>query len=202
MLTTAIVPLKPTARAKSRLGFDREIRSRLANAMAIDLVKSCQASERVTNVIVAGMAPTELSVTVVPDTATGLNPAIAAALASLRPDEQAMVLLGDLPCVRSEDIDIAMTLADAQLSRDASPAAIICDAAGTGTTTLIGQAGTLSPQFGPRSRARHRNQGYRELEYRKLFRLRRDVDSVTDLADAVRIGTGAATTAIAQEILF
>lgn len=202
MSTTAIVPLKPKVTAKSRLGFDQATRSVLANAMANDLLASCQTALGIDDVIVAGTAPANLSVTEIPDLRQGLNLALADVLNALSPQDQVIILLGDLPCVRPEDIDLALELARARSRSPHQTASMICDAVGTGTTTLIGIAGTLIPRFGPHSRALHREQGYVELKEVELSRLRRDVDSISDLADAVRIGTGPATRSAAETILF
>ncbi len=202
MSTTAIVPLKPKVTAKSRLGFDQATRAVLATAMANDLLASCQTALGIDDVIVAGTAPANLSVTEIPDLKQGLNPALADVLNALSPQDQVIILLGDLPCVRPEDIDLALELARARSRSPHQTASMICDAVGTGTTTLIGTAGTLIPRFGPHSRALHREQGYVELKEGELSRLRRDVDSISDLADAVRIGTGPATNSAAETILF
>ncbi len=202
MSTTAIVPLKPKVTAKSRLGFDQATRAVLATAMANDLLAACQTALGIDDVIVAGTAPANLSVTDFPDLKQGLNPALVDVLNALSPQDQVIILLGDLPCVRPEDIDLALELARARSRSPHQTASIICDAVGTGTTTLIGTAGTLIPRFGPHSRALHREQGYVELKEGELWRLRRDVDSISDLADAVRIGTGPATNSAAETILF
>ncbi len=202
MSTTAIVPLKPKVTAKSRLGFDQATRAVLATAMANDLLASCQTALGIDDVIVAGTAPANLSVTDFPDLKQGLNPALVDVLNALSPQDQVIILLGDLPCVRPEDIDLALELARARSRSPHQTASMICDAVGTGTTTLIGTAGTLIPRFGPHSRALHREQGYVELKEGELWRLRRDVDSISDLADAVRIGTGPATNSAAETILF
>ena len=202
MSTTAIVPLKPKVTAKSRLGFNQATRAVLANAMATDLLASCQTASGIDEVIVAGTAPAGLSVTEIPDLKQGLNLALGDVLTALPPQDQVIILLGDLPCVRPEDIDLALELARARSRAPHQIASMICDAVGTGTTTLIGTAGTLIPRFGPHSRALHREQGYVELKEGELSRLRRDVDSIADLADAVRIGTGPATNSAAETILF
>jgi 2-phospho-L-lactate guanylyltransferase len=64
-------------------------------------------------------------------------------------------------------------------------------------------AANCSPAFGERSRARHVQLGYVDLgldssaEARRLLaRARRDVDTQVDLWDAMRIGVGAATSAV------
>ena len=202
MSTTAIVPLKPKVTAKSRLGFDQATRSVLATAMATDLLAACQTALGIDDVIVAGSAPANLSVTEMPDLKQDLNRALADVLNTLSPQDQVIILLGDLPCVRPEDIDLALQLARSRSRSPHQTASMICDAVGTGTTTLIGTAGTLIPRFGPHSRALHREQGYAELKEVELSRLRRDVDSISDLADAVRIGTGPATNSAAETILF
>ncbi len=202
MATTAIVALRPRVTARSRLGFNEATGAVLATAMATDLLASCQTASGIDEVIVAGTAPAELSVTEIPDLKQGLNLALGDVLTALPPQDQVIILLGDLPCVRPEDIDLALELARARSRSPHQTASMICDAVGTGTTTLIGTAGTLIPRFGPHSRALHREQGYVELKEGELWRLRRDVDSISDLADAVRIGTGPATNSAAETILF
>lgn len=95
------------------------------------------------------------------------------------------VLLGDLPALRAEDLVAALERCAAY------PSCVVPDAAGTGTVLLTSTAGPPVPRFGSGSAARHAA-GATLLEL-DLPRLRRDVDTAGDLADAVSLGVGPRT---------
>jgi 2-phospho-L-lactate guanylyltransferase len=74
--------------------------------------------------------------------------------------------------------------------------AFVADSAGTGTTLLAAASpAALSPSYGPGSRARHLDGGAVELTGPPA--LRRDVDTPDDLRDALRLGVGTRTAAVA-----
>ncbi|MET1015670.1 MAG: 2-phospho-L-lactate guanylyltransferase, partial [Leifsonia flava] len=127
-----VVPVKGTIDAKSRLGdaLSAQERSSLALAFAHDTVVAAVASARVARVYVvtdaeidwpasttAGAAET---VVVVPEgERRGLNAAIergiraaGRSLESSAPAAGIAVLLGDLPALRSEDLDAALASAE------------------------------------------------------------------------------------------
>ncbi|WP_308797583.1 2-phospho-L-lactate guanylyltransferase [Agromyces silvae] len=116
---------------------------------------------------------------------TGLTAAIAFGVAHARGTGAGgvAVLLGDLPCLRSDDLDDALALAAEH------PLAFVSDADGTGTTLATARAGVrFEPHFGPDSAAGHRRAGFVPLE--ASARLRRDVDTLAALEDAIALGTG------------
>ncbi len=191
-----MLPLKRLAIAKSRLRAEVAGADRVALAFATDTLDAVAAARHVGRIVVVTAddaltaAATERGAEVVPDTASGLDAAIALGLAG-RPAPLA-VLLGDLPALRAADLDDALTLALAQ------PRAMVPDDAGTGTTLLAATDGAPVPRFGEGSRARHEAAGHTVLEAAPT--LRRDVDTAGDLAEALRLGVGAATAAAVAEL--
>ncbi|ONH50853.1 2-phospho-L-lactate guanylyltransferase [Frankia sp. CcI49] len=125
---------------------------------------------------------------------SGLNPAFAhaAALARrLHPGWGTAALSADLPALRPQELRRALTVAPS------TGHAVLADAVGTGTVLLSAAPGTeLRPRFGSGSFRAHRDAGATDLT--GLLRdqvpgLRRDVDTVSDLADARALGLGPAT---------
>ncbi len=75
----------------------------------------------------------------------------------------------------------------------------MADAAGTGTTVLAAAAGhRLAPRYGPGSRDGHAASGAVEVD--GDLRLRRDVDTPDDLRDALALGVGPRTAAVAHDL--
>ena len=200
---SVVVPVKRLDAAKTRLGDDhRPSRAALALAFATDCLTALAEASRVTRIVVVSSEPalrpvvSALGVQWLEEvSAAGLNPAAASALTHL--DGPVAVVVGDLPCLTPSAADLALGLADAV------PLGFISDAAGVGTTMLMAhEARRCTPRFGSRSRARHRSVGFVDLGLdtapdrdtaRELARARRDVDTEVDLADALRLGVGAAT---------
>lgn len=185
-----LVPVKDGRGAKSRLGVgDASRRTALMAAFARDALVAASASDLVEVYVVGDPASAAgLPVTVLPDQGAGdLNRALARAAETLtRPDRGVAVLLADLPCLRTEDLDDAIKTA-------AGRRAFVADAAGTGTTLLLAPAGTaLDPRFGPGSATAHTASGAVAIEDR-LESLRLDVDTTADLAAALRLGVGRST---------
>ena len=140
---------------------------------------------------------TALGVEVVDDPLVGLNAAYDRGALLLRerdPHTAVGALQADLPALRADELDAAVTAALAIGAR-----AFTADAEGTGTTFLLAAAGVeLDPRFGGGSAARHRATGAVALDGRGPS-LRRDVDTAADLAEALRLGVGAHTrTALAR----
>lgn len=200
-----VVPVKEAHRAKTRLAAPHPLsRPRLARAVALDTLEQvCRALPPgqvvvvTSDEVVAGVATT-LGAQVVRDPGWGLDAAVTAgwAWAGASPTGAASpaaregvtgwaVLLGDLPALRAEDLRTALA-ACAEV-----PAAVVPDAEGTGTVLLTALGTPPEPRFGPGSAARH-GEHARRLEL-DLPRLRRDVDTVGDLAEAVALGVGART---------
>ena len=128
-----------------------------------------------------------LDVPVVPDDGGGdLNQALRAASARLQSDGLGIaVLLADLPCLRTADLEAALEQA---VERDTRM--FVADHAGTGTTLLVAPPGhLLDPRFGHGSAAEHAATGAKPVEG-DLGSLRLDVDTTEDLDRAMRFGVG------------
>ena len=107
-------------------------------------------------------------------------------------------LTADLPAV--SPAELAGALRDAASSP--GPAAFVPDAAGVGTTLYaVRPGGEFRPLFGGASRARHAAAGAAELDLDVMTGLRRDVDTPDDLREALTLGAGPRTTALAAELL-
>jgi len=123
-----------------------------------------------------------------------LNAAIAEGIRvahELWPLSHVGVLTGDLP---------ALTVADVERTLGAAAGhdrAMVADEEGIGTTTLLARAGVaLTPRFGAGSRAAHEAAGHHPLDLPASSSIRRDVDTVADLAEVLRRGVGAHTSAL------
>ena len=196
-----VIPVKRLDLAKSRLAVSPELRRELALAMAMDSVAACLSTPSVTAVLVvtddetAASAMRRLGAQVIPDEPdAGLNPALvhgAGVLLAGHPAAGIVALSSDLPALSPEALS-------ALLGRAASvEAGCVADAAGTGTTVLTARsAATLAPAFGAGSLQRHRAAGAADLTSYADPRLRRDVDTTEDLADALRLGCGPATVTV------
>ncbi|GHI94718.1 2-phospho-L-lactate guanylyltransferase [Streptomyces olivaceus] len=208
MQWTLVVPVKPLARAKSRLSdtADDGVRPGLALAFAQDTVAAALACPAVGDVAVvtddarAGRELRELGAAVVADEpGGGLNAALAhgaAAVRAARPESPVAALNADLPALRPAELARALAAA-AQF-----PRAFLPDAAGIGTTLLTALAGReLAPAFGPDSRARHRASGAAELRLGAVDSVRQDVDTGSDLRTALVLGVGPRTAAVAARLL-
>lgn len=195
-----VVPLKPLARAKSRLGRTAGglLRPRLALAFAQDTVAAALACPGVRDVLVvtddpvAGEALSALGARVVADApAAGLNAALshgARAVRAVRPGAAVAALNADLPALRPAELARVLDFAAA------FPRAFVTDAAGIGTTFLSASPGTeLRPAFGGPSRARHLTSGAAEITLSGIESVRRDVDTGEDLLAALDLGVGPRT---------
>lgn len=193
-----VVPVKKRADAKSRLQVPggRDARSELAVAFALDTLEAVLDAREVARVVLVTDEPAlreagaaRPKVRLVSDPGTGLDGALAAGLAVLRAEHPgpAAVLLGDLPALRSRELDAALVMA-----RE-SARAVVPDADGSGTTLLTAlDVAELHPRFGPGSRRAHELGGHSPLP-RCGPGLRQDVDTAADLAIAARLGVGRAT---------
>ena len=192
-----LIPVKDARTAKSRLGVgdDRE-RAQLMEAFARDAITAATAVPGVQVYVVGDDALHAvlegLEVTVLPDEGEGqLNRALSRAAARLaRPDLSTAVLLADLPCLRTIDLEAALA--------DGADRRFVADAAGTGTTLLVVPPGEdLDPRFGPGSARAHLEAGGRALTA-PLASLRLDVDTTDDLEAALRFGVGVHTAKVAS----
>jgi 2-phospho-L-lactate guanylyltransferase len=203
---TLVVPVKPLARAKSRLsGPAGPHRERLALAIATDTVSAVLRSSLVEGVVVVTDDPVAapelaaLGAVIVPDEPdSGLNPALvhgAAQARLLTPRHAVGALSADLPALRPAELDRVLAAAAS------APNAFVADAAGIGTTlyTARPDAG-FAPAFGADSRARHRAGGARELALEDVPSVRRDVDTIDDLRAALELGVGPRTASVAARL--
>lgn len=196
-----VVPVKRLALAKSRLAaYGDEVRGQLALAFAADVVAAaleCPGVERVLVVTDDGTAEqvlAALGARVVPDLPdAGLNAALVHGCDVLRGRGGSLsvaALSADLPALRAGDLRSVL---------DSVPVAgrgFVADAAGSGTTLLAARApARLDPSYGGGSRARHAASGAAELV--AAPGLRRDVDTPDDLQEALRLGVGPRTAAVA-----
>jgi 2-phospho-L-lactate guanylyltransferase len=107
------------------------------------------------------------------------------------PGDGIAALVGDLPALRPDELQAALTAAAAH------PRSFVPDAPGTGTTLLAVTASVpLDPQFGLDSAARHAS-GAAVLQAGPG--LRHDVDTADDLRAAALLGLGPATAAVVGE---
>ncbi|MFJ8656891.1 2-phospho-L-lactate guanylyltransferase [Streptomyces rochei] len=208
MQWTLVVPVKPLARAKSRLADTAHdgVRPGLALAFAQDTVAAALACPEVADVAVvtddarAGRELAGLGAGVVADEpGGGLNAALAhgAAVARAgRPTRPVAALNADLPALRPAELTRVLAAA-AEF-----PRAFLADAAGIGTTLLAAMPGReLAPAFGTDSRARHRASGAVELRLDEVDSVRQDVDTGGDLRAALTLGVGPRTAAVAARLL-
>jgi 2-phospho-L-lactate guanylyltransferase len=206
-----VIPAKDLAGAKSRLA-DRTggHRRELALAMLLDTVVAAVATHRVRLVLVVtaddaiGPAVSAVGATVVPDTsvvsgtAAGLNAACRLGIAAAIADEPSCgvaVLVGDLPALRSGELDDALRLADS------AGVLVVADRDGAGTTLLAARTpSSLRPSFGTGSFARHLALGAAAVPIAPLTGIRCDVDDAVGLAFAVQLGVGAATRDVLRHV--
>ncbi|WP_406480108.1 2-phospho-L-lactate guanylyltransferase [Streptomyces platensis] len=192
-----VVPLKPLARAKSRLSraTGEEFRPQLALAFALDTVAAALACENVQDVAVvtddrlAAERLAALGARIVPDTpARGLNAALAhgaSVVRARRPGTPVAALNADLPALRPAELELVLH------SASLFPRAFLADAADIGTTLLTATSGReLEPAFGGASRARHLASGAQEITGPEAPSVRRDVDTGEDLLAALALGVG------------
>lgn len=202
-----VVPVKRLAQAKTRVGLPAADRARLALAMAEDTIRACVAAESVRRVVVvtddpdgAAMALAAGAVVVADEPDAGLNPALrhgAAHAAETDPDLGIVTVSSDLPAMRAADIDAVLRAAAAA----GDPVCVVADAAGTGTVLYAASTlGGFAPAYGGESRAAHVQAGAVDRTGDADPRLRRDVDTLADLTDALALGAGPATRRAVESI--
>lgn len=200
-----VVPVKPSARAKSRLEVDGVGRADLARAIALDTLAAASACELVAQVVVvtddaalAREAATIPALRFVPEgDAQGLDAAVAAGVAAIDPGGRMprAALLGDLPALRPAD------LAEALRAAASVPRGVVPDAEGTGSTLVTAVPGTpWESSFGEGSFARHVALGCEALQIPDASTLRRDVDTAAQLEVARVLGLGPRTAALVEAV--
>lgn len=197
-----VVPVKPPARGKSRLGaMPDDARRALATAFALDTVAAASAAPPVAAVLVvtddAALAArlARAGHAVIPDGGTGLNDSLVQAAAEVRrrwPGARPVVLLADLPCLTPDDLSSVLRMLPAG-------AAFVRDRQGTGTTLYAAAGDDFRPRFGADSAAAHLADGAFEVDVRTAG-LRLDVDDTSDLADALDLGVGSHTRTACTDI--
>jgi len=181
----ALIPAKALHNSKSRLG-----RNDLAGPFLADTVAALIGSANVSQLTVITADPEVESLVkglggdvIMEESATGLLNALDLGLKHISVDTGVVIALGDLPCLRTQDIDLFLEQA---ANHDSS---FTCDSEGTGSTMWARLPGSSAqPRFGIRSRADHRLHGAVEIPC--SAGAHRDVDTSTDLWDAIRIGVG------------
>ncbi len=199
---TVIVPVKASARAKSRIRLDPAMRRTLALIMAEDTVSA-----------IVGAAPVGRTLVVLEDARDGamlarvpgvdlfvthtdeLNAAIRDGLGALGPEPAGPVAVvpADLPSLTAAELAEALNLAAAH------PRSVVADRAGTGTTLLAARsADLLDPRYGAGSFAAHVAGGAVPLALPSRSGLRRDVDRVDNLRSVTGPRTRAVLTTLAR----
>ncbi len=199
----AVVALKPSEYAKSRLEVPVPLRQRLAESMALDTLSALTTVvDRV--LVVSGqpalasrLARAGVSATVLAEPGQpGMNAALAYGADRLRADGFTTVLacVGDLPALRAASVARVLQVSSP------FPRAFLADASGVGTTMLVAHGSPLLPAFTGRSAARHREGGAvpltEELLGEPVADARRDVDTAVDLVTAIGLGVGPHTAAL------
>jgi 2-phospho-L-lactate guanylyltransferase len=199
-----LIPVKASARGKSRLGLPDAERSALARAMALDTVGAVRAASGVATVTVLtedgadADALQGCGVEVVVTEVRGLNETILEGARLL--DGRAWtgpvaVLPGDLPFLTPADLTAALVAAGGR-------AGVVADADGTGTTLLVAATPwELRPRFGVGSYRRHRDAGAAHLPVAAVSTLHRDVDVLADLREpSAHVLLGAHTRAVVEAL--
>jgi 2-phospho-L-lactate guanylyltransferase len=121
-----------------------------------------------------------------------------AAVAARRwPGTGLAALTADLPAMSPAELATALRAAGTV----PGGAAFVPDAAGVGTTLYaVPPGGEFLPLFGGASRARHAAAGATELAIADTTGLRRDVDTPDDLREALELGAGPFTRAVAADL--
>ena len=198
-----IIAVKRLSAAKTRLAalFGTDIRERVVLAMLLDTITAARAVTAIASITIVTPDPTaaaaarELGAAVLIDpTPPGhpdpLNNAVLAASDSLsQTTTNIVVLQGDLPALKSEE------LSEALMAARRNPRSFVADRQGTGTAALFALGVAPAPHFGVDSAARHRDSGAFEL-IGSWPGLRCDIDTPEDLAAARILGVGTATSAI------
>jgi 2-phospho-L-lactate guanylyltransferase len=191
-----IVPVKRLDNAKTRLAVSVDLRADLAVAMARDMVAAAVACECVDEVIVvtddarAREALEPLGVRVIRDEPdAGLNAALSHGADQARNPRIAAVS-SDLAALRGEDLTVVL---DEAARHDS---AVVADLPGRGTTLLAATGRThFRPAYGGESFAAHVAGGAADITAVAAPSIRRDVDTIEGLREAIRLGVGPATAA-------
>jgi 2-phospho-L-lactate guanylyltransferase len=181
---TFLVPVKDTARGKSRIDLPAELRRRLALAMALDTVTAAARCGSVMAIVES--EADALALAAVPGVmshrtgVTGLNESIRDGVKALSGSglatDRVAVLPGDLPGLRHQELSVVLHECAAHRF------SVVADHQGVGTTLLAAtEPGALEPQYGPDSCRRHQLGGAVLVDLPNRSSLRWDIDTVADL---------------------
>ncbi len=203
---SVVIPVKRLAIAKTRLrpGLPGVSHLELVTAITADTVAASIASRAVGRVVVVTdddeIRPSlaALGAICVPDLPdAGLNPALeygASVAAELAPEDGVAALGGDRPALRPAE------LASALAAAAGADRCLVADTPGDGTALLTAVPGTpLKPAFGRGSYEAHLASGAVALTG-AWPSLRRDTDTLADLADATDLGLGPRTAALVAAV--
>lgn len=197
-----VVPVKRPEFAKTRLADAvGELRPEMARAFAADTISAALSCADVASLVVVtdddevAKDSALVGAHVVEDTPdAGLNPALihgANIAQELEPTTSVATLSADLPALRP--VELSRVLRAAVVHQTS----FLSDAAGVGTTLYSAlPSAAFEPRFGEDSRAAHRAAGVVELEIPNVPTVRRDIDTPSDLWDAMRLGLGKRTEAL------
>jgi len=197
MLWSVIIPVKTTQAAKTRLELAGTDRPRLALAIALDTIAAAARAEAVGEVIVvtsdadvqAGVEQID-GASWISDPGMGLNGAARAGLERASNEARA-AMLGDLPALRSTDLDRAL------LSATAEERSFVPDVEESGSVFVAWRGpATYEPHFGSGSAEKHAEAGHVRLPVPATSTLRRDVDTMEHLREAEGLGVGPRTAAM------
>jgi 2-phospho-L-lactate guanylyltransferase len=189
-----LLPVKPPAQGKTRLGVHPDRRRALAAAFALDTARACLAAGSVHTVLAitddAQFADhlRDAGCATIPDgVAHDLNETLRLAAAEARrrwPDDVPVAVCADLPALLPADLDAALSWG--------SGARFVADHEHIGTTLYTAPYDAFEPHFGRESGRAHRDSGADEVPG-DLASLRLDVDDDAALAEAQVLGVGAHT---------
>ena len=197
---TAIIPVKPWALAKLRLGVSNDRRVELARAFSLDVLDCVVSTPEVGQVIVVTTEP-ELQARAQASGAVILNDRPLLSSDPLNdairlgrswalihaPAEPIVVIPGDLPSLTPGALSAALE------AMSGCETAFIADGEGSGTTLLSAATPRfLSPLYGAESGRRHFESGCHPIAGVDP-RVRRDVDTVFDFSCARELGIGEET---------
>lgn len=205
---TAVVPVKPWALAKSRLHLVESHRDAVARAFAQDTLRVLAEAPSVARVVVVTVQKEMWSIArewgarAVADRPLLTNDPLNAAVTTGRgwalsrhAASPIVVVPADLAAMTVEALETALV---ALAERESG---FVADLAGTGTTLLAARTpAVLCSAYGRGSAAHHRALGLREAIGLDP-RVRLDVDSRADLAEAQHLGLGPCATAVMEQIL-
>jgi len=183
MTWSAIIPLKPPGKRKTRLAarLSAAQRDHLAEAMFHHVAAVLCAVPSILDIALLAESPLPgWPGRWIQDHGRGLNAELCDAAKSRGP-RHLLVIHADLPCLAASDI--------LDLTADEARSAIAPDRHGTGTNALAlrGDA-AMSFAFGAHSFERHRAQMLRRMRVVKRVGLALDIDTPDDLAMAERAG--------------